>query len=249
MGPGDVPDPNNASDNLHGGRIQGISGGGAGGGARIKSDPPPPLEKGEFPETAWFNPFPHDRDHALDGIPVLRPAKGAKPGKDEIPRGTHTIGANAGEFKKGVVPPGEVVGPRGCGPCVGLLLIPKDKKKPVYFFHFSGTHRGNSGLDAAGAKDLKGYDAILNGGMGSGGLLWNVRQAVEGRGGTITGYVPGSGVGVDDQGTIYYTDHPTSDLSNIKNYVPNPFKPFPNPDLTPRLYNVPGTAMPMGYGK
>ena len=189
-------------------------------------EPNDSFETGDIPKPwkGWWNPWKHDREDALKDIPRLTPAEPGKPPQDgQIPRRPLIPGPGAnlggGRWGKGIVPPGSIVGPSGCGPCVGVILIPDDPTKPIIIIHFlAGVNSGSSGLDAAGAKNLKGYKAVIIGGSGGGGLLHNVIGEIKRRGGTIKGYVPGSGAGVDDKGNLYWTDPERFDDADKKEY-------------------------------
>jgi len=153
-----------------------------------------------------------DKDRYLRGVPRLNPAN--------IQRGpAHwpTRGISGGFHWSGEVPPGALVGPHGCGPCVGVILIPPTRTGVFYVFHFgaqddpAGTFDAVLGTALTRAR-LQGYRAVLNGAqLGEGSdnevlrTLSSVRYGLDTRGVRILGYVPGPNADVDRDGNIYWT--------------------------------------------
>jgi len=57
----------------------------------------------------------------------------------------------------GVIPKGAYIGPDGCGPCVGIALIPPQKGQPVYIMHFSAQANVSKGFEEVGFIRWKYY--------------------------------------------------------------------------------------------
>ncbi len=173
-------------------------------------------------------------------IPTQFIGRFSKPPRDIVLRGIHRLdgesikslpsaysqdrkfGVEQDKWMKVVVQPGSVVGPTGCGPCVGLLLIPKpwNSSLPVFAYHFGPYANIRSGLRRSGAIEpvifrhgvgylpLPGYEAVLSGGSnetdGSGrGNLRGVIQELKRLNYPIRAYLPTVAMYVDHMGNIY----------------------------------------------
>ena len=127
-------------------------------------------------------------------------------GDTKLPPGVERKGADGNEWLREVVTEGLVVGTTGCGPCVGLFLIPPpDSGLPTYVFHFGPGASIRWGLIEAGAvqyvpsqfsvglRALDNYTAVLFGGNntpGGSGNLAAVIRVLEALGYSIKGYLP-----------------------------------------------------------
>jgi hypothetical protein len=158
----------------------------------------------------------NDRNRILRNIPRLDPATLPRPPADWT-----VVNVNGGHNKRGVVPTCTVMGPNGCGPCVGVILIPPNRSLPTYAYHFGSldlplaTFIRDFGTRTQRRGNLTGYRAVICGARSSdissiaqtsGKTLRDVVYGIgEILGLRITGYVPGPGAGVDRNGRVYWT--------------------------------------------
>jgi hypothetical protein len=208
--------------------------------AETPADPYADLEGAALCQVAAQWPIaPPPRPPVFD-IPKQFFGRFAKPPRDVVLRGIHRLegesiislpsaysqdrrfGLEGDKWMRVVVQPGSVVGPTGCGPCVGLLLIPSpwDSSVPVFAYHFGPNANIRSGLRRSGAIEpvifrhgvgylrLPGYEAVLCGGSnepdGSGrGNLRGVVQELKRLNYPIRAYLPTSAMFVDHMGNIY----------------------------------------------
>ena len=119
----------------------------------------------------------------------------------------------------------DYVGVMGAQPCVGLILIPPDKDKESYVFHFTGQCNAIATLRKVTDGALGGYKAVLCGAYTKQQpkdeyeeadnqivemLLYDVCKFINQREVTIIGYVPGPNVHVDCNGRVIWTIPRTS---------------------------------------
>jgi len=151
-----------------------------------------------------------------------------------IPKNLKKVDVFGGQGWFGTIPDGWAVGPSGCGPCVGVALIPNNPKMETYVLHFTGKNsmkasfRSVQFLDAkeiqvteslgpvtyhleAGPK--KGYKAVLCGAEKQVGeeaekerlhTLEDVVNWLTKNNIPIKAYVQGPGFAVDKDGTVYW---------------------------------------------
>ena len=143
-----------------------------------------------------------------------------------LPRipGGWTYSRVAGGFRHGVLPANTVLGPSGCGPCVGVVIYPVTVARlPTYAFHFA-YDPGESPVSTfqtvivrpnANWGELRGdYRAVLCGAeiqsdaataAQSAGLLSAVVNAIRNELRVqIRGYVPGPSIALGTGATIYW---------------------------------------------
>jgi len=139
------------------------------------------------------------------------------------PAGSHLFQVQAKKCWYGHIPKGEFVGPEGCGPCVGLVLIPKKPGDPTFVFHYSMFDQVFGSLEQAqflqNGRPRPGYSAVLCGcDLNDSGVeaalhtLSDTVTMLKFQGIPIKCYVAGPGFAVDDRGTIYWTTPATLGL-------------------------------------
>ncbi len=162
-----------------------------------------------------------DRSNILDGIPILQPPSvPVLPGR--VPNETMPY-VGTGEAGTSKLGPGQYFGVDGAGVCAGCLLIPKpgfaerfpDESFPTIGFHFSPNHSPESTfLQMYPNFPWYAYEACINGSEIqrsdadsdnlSRQLLRDLIEGLRGRRIPIRGYVPGTGMYVDDRGRIHW---------------------------------------------
>ncbi len=162
----------------------------------------------------WFVDLT-DKYRYLRGVPVLGPG--------DLPRApAHWVrrGVNGGHYFAGELPPGALLGPHQCGPCIGVILIPPSRNGTFYAFHFTALDNPADTFDAVlGAAvhraRLRGYRAVICGGERLAGseqtmadTMGSVRYGLDSRGIRIIGYVRGPTAQIDRDGNIYWTTPP-----------------------------------------
>jgi len=147
-------------------------------------------------------------------------------------------GLTGGQGWCGIIPPGQVVGVNGAGPCVGVILIPPCGDMPAYAFHFQNTTDVDDGFEAVGAGlNPGGYTAIVCGNEFAYSkpsllTLAEVMEWLEDNGYPVKGYVPGPSVYIDSEGNIYWGPPPGSTTDN---YLQNLRPPPPLPPMFPEV--------------
>lgn len=190
---------------------------------------PPPGPGSNLPRGGLFGglepllriPFLPNKKEILTGIPTIRPAP-APPGSKliSVPSGSNLVVP--------AIPPGTLVGPSGCGPCVGVILIPINLKYPTIVYHFGGEDNVVGSIPNPGPY----YKAILNGAEQTGDkdidnqsriTLEDVVNRLREWKVPIIGYVPSEGFHVGPDGKPYWT---TPRGYPIKGYDPD-YQPPP----------------------
>lgn len=162
-----------------------------------------------------------DRFNILDGIPILRPPL-IPVLPSTVPNGAKSY-VGTGEGGTAKLGPGQYFGVDGAGVCVGCMLIPKpgfadqfpNESLPPIGFHFSPNHSPEQTfLQMYPNFPWYAYEACINGSEIqpsdadsdnlSRQLLEELIDALRGRRVPIRGYVPGTGMYVDDDGGIYW---------------------------------------------
>ena len=134
-------------------------------------------------------------------------------------------------YWSGVVPPAAFIGPSGCGPCVGVALLPPEKGMKTYVFHFSFSANIDWGFTKSGFKTdpwgtgaqavRQGYKAVLCGAEwnsdatqneGRLHLLKEVRSWLGVHSVPVAAYVPATGFAVDENGWVYWTSKEPGDF-------------------------------------
>lgn len=77
---------------------------------------------------------PDSKDKCLKDVPFWR-----KKDLTLLPKGVKPEILSGGRGWSGVIPDGIYIGPDGCGPCVGLVLVPSKPGMPTYVLHFTAT--------------------------------------------------------------------------------------------------------------
>ena len=111
---------------------------------------------------------------------------------------------------------GQVMSTYGCGPCVGVILVPPNPGMPTYGYHFSA----GTDPDEMVSNLPPGYIAVLNGAERdpkdpdgteeAERTLSEVLEALDERGIKPEIYVPGPNAGVDHNGNVIWTTPPTT---------------------------------------
>jgi hypothetical protein len=102
---------------------------------------------GQIPELTPILPrlfTPPGKDEILKGVPFRR-----EKDLEIAPNQSKSNGVSGDEFWSGEVPEGWLSGPRGCGPCVGVALVP-DKPGKIYVLHYSASGNVHEGLIKCG---------------------------------------------------------------------------------------------------
>jgi hypothetical protein len=126
------------------------------------------------------------------------------------------VRVNGGNNSRGIIPERTVIGPSGCGPCVGVIFVPPNRNLPVYVFHFTSNDNSISSLilTMSGRRipNAQGYEAVLCGAetqanrgaaYEAGRTLDYALQAIRFFAVPIRGYVPAPSVFVDRDGRLY----------------------------------------------
>jgi hypothetical protein len=77
---------------------------------------------------------PSDKPTLLKNVPFWKKENPIRP-LDKPKFAVRVVTSDRGWV--GVIPKGACIGPDGCGPCVGIALIPPKTGEPVYIMHFS----------------------------------------------------------------------------------------------------------------
>jgi len=100
-------------------------------------------------QPTWLPPFtvgdPDPKAKILGTIPILRPRD-----LPEVPPSLKQNGFGTATGWSGTIPTGHTVGPSGCGPCVGVVLIPSSPSDPTYVLHFSAMEGISQGFRDVG---------------------------------------------------------------------------------------------------
>jgi len=174
---------------------------------------------------------PPRKDKILEDIPIIDLPE-APPDLDyrKVLSGHYYIGT----------PPEGYVGPAGCGPCVGLVIIPKDRKtQPIQSYHFGFPDSpertiGGIPIPQDSSAILVGAEQDVDTTVDNQGLhaLQDVVQALKAHGIDDIQYVPAGGVLVSPDGPPYYSVQPkeTYNPGHIPDYRD---PPIPPPELPP----------------
>lgn len=100
-----------------------------------------------------FSPDPKEK--SLKDVPFCR--KNDLPG---LPNDTKTEPISGGRGWSGVLPDGIYIGPDGCGPCVGVVLVPPKPGMPMYVLHFTSQQGVDAGFKEVGVLVVAGYDGL-----------------------------------------------------------------------------------------
>lgn len=134
---------------------------------------PPPAKdiggsSGNIPEPNPIMPHlfdPPTKEETLNGVTFCR----RKDMPDAV-KGCQKKGVSQETWWAGNVPDGWLVGPFGCGPCVGVILVPeKPGSGKIYVLHFSGGEYVNEGLKTCGFITVMPGKGVYGGG---GGAYW-----------------------------------------------------------------------------
>jgi hypothetical protein len=125
--------------------------------------------------------------------------------------GTTVLNVPGETYRIEILEPGQVMSTYGCGPCVGVILVPPTPGMPTYGYHFSA----GTDPEEMVSNLPPGYIAILNGAEcnpedppgteEAERTLSEVLEALEERGIKPEIYVPGPNAGVDHNGNVVWT--------------------------------------------
>ena len=174
-----------------------------------------------YPLRHIYNPV--DKATTLAGVPFWRQTNSPI---IPLPNDIRATGIGTDTAWSGVIPPGAYIGPSGCGPCVGVALIPPEMGMPTYIIHFSASADVGGAFFTAGFADFsssdglsapEGYRAIIAGAASytdeatNRGRLFTLADVVDylhAYDVAITSYVPAAAFAVDGDGRVYWT-HPS----------------------------------------
>lgn len=159
---------------------------------------------------------------------------------DPMPAGWRSVNINSGNNRGvsgGAIPSQSVIGPGGCGPCVGVILAPSvdpttgrlPMSPPVLIFHFSAGDDPSVTL----AHQLSGwrgsYSAVINGAQAQSAnyrpgismanwTLLNTLNFMASRSIDVQ-YVPSGSIGIGQNGQIYNTTPATADSADYDKWL------------------------------